>query len=72
MTTKRTERKWIHDEDDDDDDDEEGEEFEDELLLRLVRGFIYKICFYVHFVFFFVLFFSVTKWESKTISSSMA
>jgi hypothetical protein len=43
VTTNRTERKWIHDEDDDDDDDE-GEEFEDEedeLLLRL-RGFIYN------------------------------
>jgi len=47
VTTNRTDRKWIHDEEDDDDcdDDDEGEEFEDdgcELRLRL-RGFIYKI-----------------------------
>lgn len=46
MTTKRTDRKWIHDEEDDDDcdDDDEGDEFEDggcELRL-LLRGFIYK------------------------------
>lgn len=56
LTTNRTERKWIHDDEDDDDDtddaddcdddddDEEGEELEDdeaELILRL-RGFIYE------------------------------
>lgn len=42
VTIKRTERKWIHDDDEDDEDEDDAGEWgdEDEVWLRL-RAFIY-------------------------------